>query len=156
MRKKAEKVFLSDAVIRDEQQEIKRLERMLKEDRASGRNKISDEAAFQREIEEKKKKIEKHIPHKLTGRKQNEAYKKAKKLKTEIQEVLQSEKKFNLPYPSSGATHKKERDFEDAVEHEMRILKDSGLQRKMGEYKALMAQIDPQDPRVRNIENLRR
>jgi len=156
MKPKKEKIFLSDSVIRDEEQEIKRLERMLKADKASGRNKISDEGLFKKEIEEKKRNLEQHVPRKLTGRKSNEAYRKAKELKAEIQEALQPGKKFHQSYPNPGTSHKKQKDFEDAVNREVEILSDRELQRKMTEYKALMAQVDPDDPRVRNLENLRR
>jgi len=155
MRPKKEKIFLSDSVIQDEKQEIKRLERMLETDKKTGRNKISDPALFQKEIDQKKKKLAQHSPHKLTGRKQNEAYSEAKKLKAEIQEVLQSEKKFHQPYPKSSASHKKQRDFEEAVAREMRILSDPELQKKMITYKALMREIDPTDPTITNLERLR-
>lgn len=156
MAKRTERVYLSESVAQAEEKDIKVLERMLEADRRSGRDKISDEATFVNEIKQRKADLARHTPRKLTGRKQNAAYKRAKELKAEIQEVFQSEKKFNLPYPKSGASHKVERSFEDAVNHEMKLLQDPQLQNKMQEYKSRMAEIDPQDREIRNLESLRK
>ena len=155
MRRRQEKIFLSESTIKDEKQEIERLERMLEKDRRSGRNLISDEALFKKEIEERKRHLEEHTPHKLTGQPQNRAYEEAKKLKKDIQEALLSHSKFHQPYPKANASQKKQREFQEAVEHETRILRDQALQEKMIRYKELMTRIDPDDPRVRNLENLR-
>ena len=156
-RPKSTKVYLSDDVIRDEKQEIKRLEKMLEADRQRGEHrKIVDEGLFKKELAERKKKVEEGTPHKFPVRQQNRAYDEAKKLKGEIQEALQPANKFYTPYPSNRSSTKRKQQFDEAVQHEVRIMRDPELQKKMQRYKSLMAQIDPSDPRIRNIENLRK
>lgn len=150
-----DKVYATDTQIREAKSEIKFLENMLKADQA-GSKRIGDVADIKRQIQEKEQFIEKHRPKKLRGQRANRMYAEAKKLKEEIKEAMPSGKDYFRPYPKGEDGHNRQADFERAVHQQMAFQRDSTLKKKVIRFKAIMARLDPQDPIVRNIENLRR
>ncbi len=151
------KVYASGAQIRSAEDDIKHLEGMLRADRTRGdKRKISNESEILQEIKQKQSLIDEHIPHKLKGQTANKAYAEAKKLANEIKEAMPSGRAYRQPYPGKNTSHKKERDFEDAVRQQVAFQTDKKLKMKVKRFRAMMAELDPSDPRVRNIENLRR
>ena len=151
------KVYASGAQIRSAEDDIKHLEGMLRADRTRGdKRKISNESEILQEIKQKQSLIDEHIPHKLKGQTANKAYAEAKKLANEIKEAMPSGRAYRQPYPGKNTSHKKERDFEDTVRQQMYCQQDKNLKRKVKRYKAIVRQLDPNDPTISNIENLRR
>ena len=149
------RVYAGESQIRAAKADKQALERMLRQDKTRKEPKISDEGLVRQEIEEKRKIIEDYAPKKLTGEASNRAYTEAKKLKAEIKAAMPSNKAYYQQYPK-GSSHKKERDFEDAVRQQVAFQTDKKLKMKVKRFRAMMAELDPSDPRVRNIENLRR
>lgn len=152
-------VFASEAVLREKKEEIKEMESLLaggKADRdVSYRNdKIQDPDLIKNEIRKRQAFIEKHTPQRLKGEAANKAYRRAKELAAEIKEMMPSEKMFNQRYPRSSDNHSRASDFEKAVQQQMEFQK-AGT-KKVEEYRYLMARLDPANPMVRSIEQLRR
>lgn len=151
------KVYASDAQIRSTQDDIKHLEGMLRQDQGRGdRRKIADEGEILKEIREKKGLLEQHTPQKLKGQKANHAYAEAKELAREIKEAMPTGRAYKQPYPGKSTSHKKESDFENTVRQQMAFQTDKKLKRAQKRYKAIMSNLDPDDPRARSIEGLRR
>jgi len=138
--------------IREIKSEIRQMENMLKADIASGRPKIQDRNEFIGEINKKKKVLKDHTPKPFRGRKKNEAYTRAKKLKKFIQSAMPSKKAYYQPYPKDGSSY----DFEAVVKQQMDFQTNKKTQDAVQEYKHLMRRIDPQDPTITNIELLRK
>jgi len=107
---------------------------------------------LKKELLEKKAWLRKYTPEKLTKAQANKAYAKAKKLKEKIQAKLLPSKHYYQFYPT---TRKKEKDFDDVVNHEVDLLRDREYKRDVAEYRDLMRRLDPSDPRVTNLEELR-
>lgn len=107
---------------------------------------------LQRELIDKKAYLKKYTPKKLTTLQSNKANKRRKVLEEKIKKKLQGSKQFHQFYPKN---QRKEKDFQDGVAHEMKLLQDKGYKKDVAEYRHLMRQLDPEDPRVTNIERLR-
>ena len=69
--KSFDKVYSTPQQISEVKNDITVMERMLAADKASGRPKIQDEAAFRNEIEKKQEFISQHAPKELVGKKSN-------------------------------------------------------------------------------------
>lgn len=147
-------VHASPNLVAETKRDIASLEKMLKSDKASGRNKIQDEALFREEIKQKEKILE-QAPKALKGAAQNKAYSRAKVLEEKIRKKIPGNKSFRMFYPKAGAGHDKETDFESAVREQMAFMQDAQLQSDIREYKYLMQNIDPSDPYMGDIEKLR-
>ncbi len=162
MKKKttAPKVFASEAVLREKREEIKEMETMLaggKADRdvAYRKDKIQEPELIKHEIKKRQKFIEMNTPKKFSGVEANKAYKRVKELKEQLKEAMPSQKLFNQRYPSSSDRASKASDFERAVQQQM-TFQSPKIQQAVAEYRHLMIRLDPSNPMVRNIENLRR
>ena len=149
-------VHITPARIKELKQEINSLERMLKDDRASGRPKIQDEVEFKAQIKKRQKELDTHMPVKFTGQQANKAYDLAKKLKVYIQNRMPSKKAYFQKQIKDADGHSKYQDFENAVNQQIAFQTDPKIQKAVRAYKYIMAKLDPNDPRVRNIEMLRR
>jgi len=131
--------------------EINHLEKMLQADRRSRSPKIQDEAEFMAEIKKKKDILEKHAPRELRGRSKDNAWKRVKELDAFIKEHMPSKREYFMR-PTDGGVN----DFERAVRQQMKFQSDPKIQRAVQERKYWMGRLEPKDPTVRNIENLRR
>lgn len=140
--------------IREIEQDIAYLEKMLESDQAQRTPKITDVAEFKSEIEKKRKILLNHKPRKLTGQKANKAYAKAKELRKIIQDAMPSRKEYYRQYPkgSEGTDF----DFERAVRQQIAFQTDKGMQENVRQYKAILRRLDPDDPVISNIELLRK
>ena len=116
---------------------------------------IQDPGHIQHEIAKRKKLIETHSPHKLTGTAANTAYKRAKELKEEIAKIMPTAKEYYQPYPSGKTPTHRGKDFENTVRQQM-VFQSQEIQKKIIEYKYLMTSLAPDDPAIRNIEMLRK
>jgi len=108
---------------------------------------------LQRELIEKKAYLKKYIPKKLTGAQSNKAYARYKVLKEKIKKKLQPSKQFYQFYPDNN--HKREKGFQDAVDFEVSLLQDKDHKQDIAELRSLGRQLDPDDPRITNIEEFR-
>ena len=133
--------------------EVSDLENMLRDDRASGRNKIQDTAEFNALIAQKKKILTDHSPRRMRGAKANRAYAEAKKLKGEIAEHMLSSKQYDQPYPKSS---RDDHDFERSVRQQVAFQKDSALKQKVQHYRHIMRRLEPSNPELSSIERLRK
>jgi len=131
--------------------EINHLEKMLQADRRSRSPKIQDEAEFMAEIKKKKDILEKHAPRQLRGKSKDKAWKRVKELDSFIQEHMPRKRDYYMR-PTDGGVN----DFERAVQQQMAFQKNPQIQKAVQERKYWMGRLEPQDPTVRNIENLRR
>lgn len=162
MKKKttAQKVYASEAVLREKKEEIKEMESMLQggqiERGVSYRqDKIQEPELIKHEIAKRKRFIENSTPKKFKGEEANKAYARAKELAEEIKDKMPNQKSFNQRYPSSSDRASKATDFEKAVQQQM-AFQSNGMVQKVLEYRGLVARLDPENPMVRNIERLRR
>ena len=151
-----ERTYMTEAQIRENEQDIRSLERMLEEDKHRSSPKIQDPYLIEKEIREKRELLKRHAPQKLKGNRANEAYAEAKRLEKRIQESLLRGKDYKQPYPTSKSSSHADRDFERAVQHEMKFMTDRELKRDITKYKAIMRNLDPDDPTLANIERLRK
>ena len=119
------------------------------------RNKISDRAEIEKQISTKKKLLKDHSPRKLKGQKANRAYEEAKKLADFIREQMPSRKDYFRPYSKASDDHNRQSDFEKAVVQQMAFQKNAKVQQAIIKYKNIMRRLDPSDPTISNIENLR-
>ena len=145
-------------VVADVKRDVIALERALKGGSFDSRTGIGidfnrcDTTDLKKELAEKKEWLKKYTPQKLTKSQANKAYARAKELKERIKAKLLPNKMFHQFYPDS---RKKEKDFDDAVGHEVKLLRDKDYKRDVAEFRHLMRQIDHDDPRVTNLEELR-
>ncbi len=156
----APKVYASEAVLREKKAEIKELETMLNGGQESSvvgfrKDKITDPALIRAEIERREKFIRTNTPVKFKGEDANKAYRRAKEIAAELKEIMPSQKAFYQRYPNHADRASRTTDFERAVAQQM-AFQSSQVQRKVDEYRNLMSRLDPQNPLVRNIEQLRR
>lgn len=148
----------STEVVNDVKRDVVVLERALKGGTFDSRTGIGldlnrcDTEDLQRELIKKKAYLKKYTPEKLKGAKANKANTRRKALEGRIKKKLQGSKQFHQFYPKD---QRKERDFQDSVSHEVRLLQDKEYKKDVMEYKSIMRQLDPDDPRVTNIEGLR-
>jgi len=149
---KLDLVHITVDQIKEIKSDITSMENMLKADIASGRPKIQDKVEFIGEINKKKKILKDHTPKAFRGKKKNEAYTRAKKLKKIIQDAMPSKKAYYQPYPKDGSSF----DFERVVKQQMDFQNNKKMQAAVQEYKHLMRRIDPSDPSITNIELLRK
>lgn len=159
-KKVAPKVFASESVLNEKKSEIKELESMLRGGQvASGvgfrNDKISDPDLIRAEIARREKFIKSNTPVKLKGEDANKAYKRAKEIAEELKEVMPSKKMFFQRYPTGTDRASRETNFEEAVRQQM-AFQNPQVQRKVDEYRHIMSRLDPSNPMVRNIEQLRR
>lgn len=162
MKKKitAPKVFASEAVLREKQEEIKEMENMLVGGRADRdvayrNDKITEPELIKREIRKRQQFIRDNTPKKFTGVESNKAFKRAKELEATLKDAMPSQRLFNQRYPSSSDRASKASDFERAVKQQM-AFQSAPVQRMVAEYRHLMSRISPDDPAIRNVERLRR
>jgi len=151
-------VYASPEQIREVKTEINQLTRMLKgkqiERGVFGRaDKIQDKDAILQEIRQKEKFLETYEPKKLRGEAANKAYARAKELEEKISECLQGSKDYFQKYADKG---KDGLAFDRAVDHEMRLMKDKKYKQMVKEFRAIMRQLDPDNPTLGNLERFRR
>lgn len=154
--------LITKARAKELESEIKSLEKMLKS--PAGERHIGDKAEFRKQIRKRKDELNNFSPKKLTGRKANEAYATAKRLRNYIQERMPGSKDYYRHYPRERdkdgnprtPDHTEKMDFERAVAQQMKFQTDPRIQKACAIYKNLMQRLDPDNPNVRNIENLRR
>jgi len=151
-----ERTYMTEAQLRENEQDVRELKRMLEQDSRRPSPKIQDPYLIEKEIKEKEELIRRHGPQKLKGNRANQAYAEARELEKRIQESLQKGKDFKRPYPTSKSSHRAEGDFERAVQHEMKVMKDRGLKKDITRWKAILRNLDPDDPTLANIERLRK
>ena len=149
-------VHVTPARIAELKQEINSLERMLKDDRASRNPKIQDEVEFRAQIKKRREELETHMPKKFEGEQANKAYALAKKLRAYLQEKMPSKRLYFQKQIKDSDSHSKYQDFETAVQQQMVFQTDPKIQKAVRAYKHIMRRLDPNDPRICNIEMLRR
>jgi hypothetical protein len=150
-------VFASEENLRDVKNEIRELESMLREDEARGdKRKIQDVMQVKAEILKKQQYIERHSPSKLRGEAANKAYKEARELEKVIQENMPKANDYYQRQPKNSDSYSRQQDFEAAVRQQIHFQSNPELKRAQMKYKAIMAQLDPQNPTVRNLERLRK
>jgi hypothetical protein len=132
--------------------EINHLEKMLEADKRSRSPKIQDEAEFRANIAAKKKLIEQHSPKPLKGKSKDVAAKRIKELDSFISDQMPKRKDYFQGYPKNGADN----DFERAVQQQVAFQTNPKIQKAINERKLLLGRLEPHDPYIRNIENLRR
>lgn len=153
---KIDLVHLSNAQIAEIKSEINGLEAMLSHPDDHIRNKITDPEGVKKLIRKRQELLKVHTPKKLTGKSANKAYERAKELKEKIAEAMPTRGQYYQREPRPGDGHGKHRDFEEAVKQQMAFQTNPGLNAAVLEYKSIMRQLDPSDPTIANIENLRR
>jgi len=129
---------------------------MLEQDIRSGRPRIQDRVEFNEEVDRKKDELKAHKPKRLKGATASKAYTLVKKLDKYIGERMPSSDKYFLSYPKGKDKHSHHTDFEKAVQHQVAFQTDKKLQQAITARKHIMARLDPDDPSIRSIENLRR
>lgn len=144
------------AQVREAEADIAAAEKMLKADRVSGRNKITDEVEFRKGIAEKRELLKVHKPRKLRGASADRAYAEAKELKKIILDAMPTSRGVASRYPKDSDDHEKHRQFEEAVQQQMNFQTNPKVVWATQRYKNIMSHLDPDDPTVRNLENLRR
>lgn len=149
-------VHITPGRVAELKQEINYLEKMLKDDKSSKSPKIQDEVEFVAQIKKRKHELKNHMPAKLEGQQANKAYELAKKLKVYIQNRMPSKKAYFQKQIRDSDGHSKHRDFEDAVNQQIAFQTDPKIQKAVRAYKHIMSRLDPNDPRIRNIEMLRK
>lgn len=132
--------------------DIRGLENMLEADKRSRSPKIQDEAEFKANIESKKKLIESHSPKPFRGKTKDKAAKRVKELDKFISDQMPKKKAYYQRYPKNGADN----DFERAVNQQIAFQTNPKIQQAIAERKNLIGRLEPHDPYIRNIENIRR
>ena len=111
-------------------------------------------------INKNKQLLKDHTPVKFTGVRADRAYNDWKKLRKVIKDNIMTKKQVHMPYPKESedgvslATAKEDTDFEEAVGRQ-RFVNDN-IDRMVEVYRYLGARIDPDNPKMRSIEELRR
>lgn len=149
-------VHMTEAQCDEVRREIDGLEGMLNDPRDWVRNKITDEAEVKGQINSKKKLLSDHSPKRLRGAKANKAYAEAKKLAEYITESMPTRRNYFRPYAKESDDHNRQADFEKAVKQQMEFQTNPKMQQAVTRYKNIMRRVDPKDPTLSNIENLRR
>lgn len=111
-----------------------------------------DTGDLKKELAQKKRWLETYTPQKLTKYQANKAYKRAKELKEKIKAKLQPSKQYYQFYPDK---RKQEKDFDNAVAWEAKLLRDREYKRDVAEFRYLMRQLEHDDPSITNLESLR-
>ena len=130
-----DKVYASEAQIKENEAHIKSMERMLEQDKKSWRNRISDEGLFMEDINKRKKLIEDYKAREIKGQKGNKAFAEAKELAERIKDAMPSAQEYFRPYPTKGTTGHQEIKFEETVKRQVRFQQDQNLQRDIKRYK---------------------
>ncbi len=146
--------------IKEWKQEIMELEGSLKGgsvDRGvySRNDLVQEPELIRRQIAKNEALIKKYSPRQMKGQEANRAYARAKELAAEIKESMPSQREYFQRGANKGDSHKKVMDFERAVQKQV-AFQSAGMQRKVEEYRHIMARLDPSNPMVRSIETLRR
>jgi len=152
MAKKIDLTLATPQQIKEIGAEINHLEKMLEVDKRSRSPKIQDEAEFRANIAAKKKLIEQHSPKPFRGKTKDIAAKRIKELDNFIKQEMPRAKDYYKPYPKNGADNV----FERAVQQQMAFQTNPKIQKAIAERKNLIGRLEPNDPYIRNIENLRR
>jgi hypothetical protein len=148
----------SPEIVKEVKRDVASLERALRGGPVDSRTGITlnmnrtDLGAMREELHSKKRWLEKYEAEPLKGDAANKALKRANELKERIKAKMQPKNKF---YQFYATNQRKEKDFQEAVSWEAKLLRDKEYKQEVQEYRALMRQIDPSDPTVFNIERLR-
>lgn len=158
---KFDMVYATPSLVAETKRDIAMLEHMLDgkeiDSGVSGRaDKIVDKEGVRREIEKKRKMIERYTPKKLTGEAANRAFKLARELEKRIKDAMPSAKDYFQRASRKNDGYSKQQSFEQAVNAQFKFQTDKKLQQDIVQYKALMGQLDPDNHELRNIERLRR
>lgn len=149
---KEPKTFLSDKQIRDIKADIASEERMLRNPDTS--KYIMDRGEILKGISKKQKILHDHVPEKLTGESANKLYAHAKKLAAWIAEYQPTKKELFRKPVSESDDHTKIMDFERAVKHQVEWMKKG--QKAVETYRYIMRRLDPENPNIGSVEQLRR
>ena len=153
MAKQFDTTLASPQQILELERDVSHLTKMLKADRQSkGGNKIQDETEFMAEVNKKKDLLAKHAPKRLRGKNKDKAKKRADELDGFIQEHMPSAEAYYQKYPKYGCNS----DFEKAVKQQVAFQTNPKLKQAIKERKYWLGRLEPDDPTIRNIENLRR
>ena len=133
--------------------DINNLEKMLESDRRSPSPKIQDVAEFTAEINKKKQLLKDHSPKPFRGKNKDKAWSRIKELDSYIKENMPKRKDYYRTYPKNGGC---DNDFERAVKHQIFCQTNKKFKKAVEERKYLAGRLEPHDPTIRNIENLRR
>ena len=152
MAKKIDLTLATPQQVREISADINHLEQMLKADQAKPHPKIQDVAEYNEEIKKKKDLLAAHAPVQFRGKNKDKAAKRIKDLDSFIKSHMVKKNDFYKRYPKSGCDN----DFERAVNQQMYFQSNPEIQKAIKERKYLVGRLEPQDPMIRNIENLRR
>ena len=153
MAKKVDLTLITPQQAKEIGAEINHLERMLQADKSSPSPKIQDVAEFNAEIAKKKKILNDHTPKPFSGKTKDKAAKRIKELDTFIKEQMPSAKSYYQSYPKNGGC---DNDFERAVIQQMAFQSNPKIQQAVAERKNLLGRLEPHDPYIRSVENLRK
>jgi len=151
MAKKTDLTLVTPQQVQEIKRDIKHLENMLERDKRSGSPKIQDTEEFRAEITKKKKILETHAPRPFRGKNKDKAAKRIKELDTFIQEHMPRSRDYFQSAPK-GCNN----DFERTVQQQIAFQTNPNIQKAIAERKHLLGRLEPHDPVIRNIENLRR
>ena len=152
MAKKVDLTLITPQQAKEIGAEINHLERMLQVDRMSPSPKIQDVAEFRADIAKKKKILNNYTPKPFRGKNKDKAAKRIKELDSFIKEQMPSSKSYYQNYPKNGGC---DNDFERAVRQQMAFQSNPKVQKAVAERKNLVGRLEPQDPYIRSVENLR-
>ena len=153
MAKKVDLTLITPQQAKEIGAEINHLERMLQADKSSPSPKIQDVAEFNAEIAKKKKILNDYTPKPFRGKTKDKAAKRIKELDTFIKEQMPSAKSYYQSYPKNGGC---DNDFERAVIQQMAFQSNPKIQQAVAERKNLLGRLEPHDPYIRSVENLRK
>ena len=150
-----DKILMTKEQVAEAKKRISDAEKLLKDDRAWVRSKITDEAEIRKEIAKDQKLIADHSPRKLRGEKSNKAYKEAKLLAEKIKKAMPRVSEYYQRQPKDSDGHSKVSDFDRAVRQQMEFQTNPEIKQAIIRYKNIMRRIDPDHPTITNIEALR-
>ena len=138
--------------------EINHLERMLEADKQRPNPKIQDIGEYNEEIKKKKTLLSNHAPVQFRGKNKDKAAKRIDELDSFIQDHMPKKKEYYMRYPKASRDNEENCDnnFERAVNQQIAFQTNPAIQKAITERKYLVGRLEPQDPTLRNIENLRK
>lgn len=152
MAKKIDLTLATPQQVKEIGADINHLEKMLEVDKRRPHPKIQDVAEYNEEIKKKKILLTNHAPKPLRGKNKDKAAKRIKELDSYIKDQMVRKADFNKRYPKDSCDN----DFERAVNQQMAFQSNPEIQKAIKERKHLWGRLEPQDPMIRNVENLRR
>ena len=151
MAKKIDLTMATPQQVNEIRADINHLEKMLDADKRSRSPKIQDVAEFNMELDKKRKLLATHTPKPFRGKNKDKAAKKIKELDSFIQEHMPKSRDYYQRQPKGCSN-----DFDRAVQQQIAFQTNPKIQKAIAERKYLVARLEPNDPTLRSVENLRK